>query len=339
METFRSDNNTVGKYVHDDFSETAIKNVSSCDTILDPVTGKFYPNNVDRRKYSIFISSSVGCFMKCKFCYLTIKNSPYKKITKEQLRSNIEEAIIEEIQQNPDNANRYVKVCFMGQGEDHMVDPVRTREYTNELLDYLLVNNLALGLDGVDIATVMSKGTCLDWINEFTLLNESLSKYNMNPNNIKTVNASNAYNMDNQRSRLRLFYSLHSAIQSEREMLIPNAMPLITATQELDKFHNQSGCNIIFHHMFMEGQNDSDRSVDALLEFMSTRKQHELRILRYNSCYYTPFGESKRFDEIVARISKEIPRIKIQISVGTEVAAACGQFIVKSWADPNFNRE
>jgi adenine C2-methylase RlmN of 23S rRNA A2503 and tRNA A37 len=161
----------------------------------------------------------------------------------------------------------------------------------------------------------------------------------MNPNNIKTVNASNAYTMDNQRSRLRLFYSLHSAIQEERNILIPNAIPLSTATIELDNFYKQSGCNIIFHHMFMEGQNDSDRSIDALLEFMSTRKQHELRILRYNSCYYTPFGESKRFDEIVARISKEIPRLKIQISVGTEVAAACGQFIVKSWADPSSNRK
>jgi adenine C2-methylase RlmN of 23S rRNA A2503 and tRNA A37 len=337
MEAFRSDNNTVGKYVHDDGSETAIKCVSSCDTILDPITGRFYANNVDRQKYSIFISSSVGCFMKCNFCYLTIKNSPYKKIATDRLRANVKEAILEEIKENSDNANRFVKVNFMGMGEDHMVQPDRTRGLAVELLDYLLENNLALGLDGVDVSSVMSRGTCFSWIPEFTRLNEELQRYNVNPNNIKTVNASNAYSMDNQRSRLRLFYSLHSAIQEEREILIPKAMPLASATEELDRFHDQSGCNIIFHHMFMEGQNDSNRSIDALLEFMSTRKQHELRILRYNSCYYTPFGESKRFDEIVARISKEVPRIKIQISVGTEVAAACGQFIVKSWADPNSN--
>jgi len=93
---------------------------------------------------------------------------------------------------------------------------------------------------------------------------------------------------------------------------------------------------VIFHHMFMDGQNDSDQSVDSLLEFMSKRKQHELRILRYNSCDYTPFTESPKFDSIIAKISKEIPRLKVQISVGKEVAAACGQFIVKSWADKKY---
>ena len=333
MESFRSDDNTVGKYIHEDNSETAIKNVSSCDTILDPATGKFHYNNVDRQKYSIFISSSVGCFMKCNFCYLTVKHSKYAKISKDRLLNNVKDALREEMLENTSNKNRYVKLCFMSMGEDHLVHPDRTKEQTIDLLDYIMENNLALGLDGVDASTVFSRGTAFDWVEHFTELNKSLDKYNLNPKNVKDVNASNAYTMGNKRSRFRLFYSLHSAIQKEREILIPHAAPLVDATSEIDIFHEYSGCNVIFHHMFMDGQNDSEESVEALLEFMSKRKQHELRILRYNSCSYTPFGESPRFDEIIDLISKEVPRLKVQISVGKEVAAACGQFIVKNWAD------
>jgi hypothetical protein len=40
MGTFRSDDGMAGKYVHPDGSETAVKSVSSCDTVRDPVTGR-----------------------------------------------------------------------------------------------------------------------------------------------------------------------------------------------------------------------------------------------------------------------------------------------------------
>lgn len=332
MESFRSDDNNVGKYVHNDGSETAIKCVSSCDTILDPATGNFYNNNVDRQKYSIFISSSAGCFMKCKFCYLTIKNSKFLKLSGEQIEKNVLEALTEELKDNPSIKNRYVKLCWMGMGENSFIEPIKTQQTTIKLLEYIS-NNASLGLDGVDIATVFPL-IPTDWINQFNILNKKLLEYPVNPNNVKSVHSSNSYKME-ERSRLRLFYSLHSLLQEERDFLIPNAQPLSIAIPELEKFNEITGCNLIFHYMFMDGQNDSDKSVDALLEFMQTRKQHELRILRYNSCDYTPYHESPKFNSIIAKLSKEIPRIKVQISVGTEMQAACGQFIVKNWAEPS----
>lgn len=41
--------------------------------------------------------------------------------------------------------------------------------------------------------------------------------------------------------------------------------------------------------------------------------------------------ESDFFVEQIRRLSDEINFIKVQISPGTEVSAACGQFIVKKW--------
>ena len=338
MEVFRSGDNTVGKYIHADGSETSIKCVSSCDTIVDPATGMFYNNNVDRRKYTVFVSSSVGCFMKCKFCYLTIKNSEYKKIANGQLSDNIRSAVNQELVDNPDNLERYTKLCWMGMGEDHMVHTSRTKEQTLEILDFLVNGNLALGLDGVDVSSVLSRATSKDWINDFTGLNKQLEKYNINPLNTKNVHTSNGYSMGESRSRLRFFYSLHSAIQSERDALIPKAIPLDEALDDIDRFYDQSGCNIIFHHMFLKNQNDSAASVDALIDFMQKRPQHELRILRYNACDGSEFVESLQFDSIIAQIAKEIPRLKVQISTGKEVTAACGQFIVKKWENKYENQ-
>ena len=333
MEVFRNDDNTVAKFLHDDGSETAIKSVSSCNTIIDQVTGELHANDVDRKKFSIFASSSVGCMMKCKFCYLTIKEAKYKRHTVHSIDDNISMAVEHEITENPGIVDRYLKLCWMSSGEDHMIMPERTRFLTGYMVDKFISKKFALGLDGVDLATVMPPGSTSEWKEHFGLLEKDLAKFDINPNNSRVVHSSNSYSNDLVRSRFRIFYSLHSAIQEERDSLIPKARPIAEAVRELEEFNDETGCNIIFHHMFMSGQNDSDRSVDALLEFMSKRPQHELRILRYNSCTYSPFPESEKFNEIVARLSREVPRLKVQISVGKEVSAACGQFIVKSWSD------
>ena len=93
MKLFRTEDQLVSKYVHDDGSETAIKCVSSCDTIKNPISGELEINSIDRNKYSIFVSASAGCFMKCDFCYLTMKEMKYQKLTTNQVLQNLKDAI------------------------------------------------------------------------------------------------------------------------------------------------------------------------------------------------------------------------------------------------------
>ena len=75
FDVYRTEDGTVSKYIHEDGSETAIKLVKSTQNVLNPITNTMDKVESDRNKYSIFISCSVGCFMKCKFCHLTLKNS------------------------------------------------------------------------------------------------------------------------------------------------------------------------------------------------------------------------------------------------------------------------
>jgi len=85
----------------------------------------------------------------------------------------------------------------------------------------------------------------------------------------------------------------------------------------------------LLHQLFVEGLNDTPAEVDALLAFLSTHfPEQELRVLRYNFCDQSPWREWDRIDEAVARIADAHDRLKVQVSAGKEVAAACGQFLV-----------
>ena len=333
-EVFVSDDDLVLKVIHEDGSETSVKCVSSCDTIRNPVTGELEFNNVERNKFSVFASSSRGCFMNCNFCYLTIKSCDYKKLQEEQILNNLKDAVKEQLKHKPETKNRYVKLCWMGMGEDQIAQPERTYNITKEFLTWTMDNGYALGVDGVDLATVLPpvKDT---WVTWFHKLDDLVDTFPLNPNNKFRVHGqgmpANAAYIN--RSPFRLFYSLHSGVQETRNKIIPKAMPLDRAIPLLKDYSNNNVNNVIFHHMFMDGQNDSLQEVDAFLKTIDKYNlyNHEFRILRYNYCNNTSFGESPHFNEIIDRIVGEIPFLKVQISTGVEVRAACGQFIVKQY--------
>lgn len=336
-ETFITDDGLVLKMIHEDGSETSIKTVSSCDTIRNPKTGVIEYNNIERNKYSVFASSSRGCPMRCTFCYLTIKNCEYGKLTEDQILTNLKEALLEQLEHKPETKNRFVKLCWMGMGEDQIIQSSRTRSITSKFLNWVLDNKYAVGLDGVDISTVLPNIKREDWIDNFHDINFDIQRnqYPMNPNNKIRVHGE-GFSEDEvyiDRSAVRLFYSLHSGNQETRDKIIPNAMPLDSAIEFLKEYSSDNEHNVIFHHMFMEGQNDSNEEVDDLLRLIDKHKLHnyEFRILRYNHCQDSPFGESDTFNNIISRIAKHIQHLKIQISTGNEIRAACGQFIVKQF--------
>lgn len=327
MESFISQNGAVAKFIHADGSETAVKVVKSCSNFKNPETGHIETEWVDRAKYSVFISASLGCYMKCKFCHLTIKDSQYKKLQTEQVVANVKEAILAEIERQPDMRNRYVKLCWMGMG-DAVNQPDMVYNATLELMDWIMSNQFAVGLDCVDVSTVLPPVDD-DWIPIFKDLDWALRQYPVNPNSFKKEQAE----LSNQkeyagRSRFRLFYSVHSAIQETREGMVPKAMRLADALPRL-KAYQENGPNLLLHTVFVEGLNDGPAEVDTLLAWL---KEHfpttELRVLRYNYCNKSPYREMSSIDTAVMRLAAEHPSLKVQTSAGDEVSAACGQFLV-----------
>ncbi|MDO8416548.1 MAG: hypothetical protein Q7S87_10105 [Agitococcus sp.] len=328
MDSFITDDGTVAKFIHDDGSETAVKITKSCSNFRNQETGFIDTEFVDRNKYTVFISASLGCYMACKFCHLTIKNSMYRKLRKEQVVANVKEALLAELARKPEIKERYIKLCWMGMG-DAVSQPEMVYDATLELMDWIMANQYAKGLDCVDLSTVLPKVDDA-WIALFRALNGALAKYPVNPNSFKMEQAEVSTQREYvERSRFRLFYSVHSAIQPTRDKMIPNAMALMDAVPLLKRFQENGGPNLLLHSVFVEQLNDGPDEINSLLAMLNEHfPTNELRVLRYNFCDRSPYREIDYIDKAVSRIAEEHAYLKVQTSTGKEVAAACGQFLV-----------
>lgn len=326
MEAFHTDDGSVAKFIHQDGSETAVKVVKSCSNFLDD-SGRVQVEWVDRNKYSVFISSSLGCYMKCPFCHLTIKDSDYRKLQTNQVVSNVKEALLAELDRRPEMKDRYVKLCFMGMG-DAISQPEMVHDGALELMDWLMSNGYTKGLDCVDLSTVLPPVNDR-WLDIFPRLNDALAGFPLNPESFKVEQAEAATHQHYEsRSRFRMFWSIHSAVQQTRDKMVPGGMPLAEAVKRMRAFA-ASGPNLLLHQLFVEGLNDSTQEVDALLTLLQENfSEQELRVLRYNFCDRSPYREWDHIDEAVSRIAQHHKRLKVQVSAGKEVAAACGQFLV-----------
>lgn len=313
MEIYRSKDGQVSKYVHDDGSETVIKTASSCNNIIDPISGKIITTDLDRNKFSVFVSNSVGCPIGCKFCYLTIKKYPYYKLSVSEIYNNFCDALEAELEFKPELRDRYMKLSWMGMGDAFLRDPYELCNITHEMIYHANFINIK-GLDGVDVSTVMppnAKG----WPYRFGELNDDLRGFKRNPANPEN------------RSLVRLFYSLHSAYDLNRRSLIPCNVNLRKDLERLAQFRYEYGIDVICHHMFLDGINDANNELSDLIGLMNEYPHIELRILRFNQCGHSKFKESKKFDDHIMLLAKKISRLKYQISSGSEIKAACGQFL------------
>ena len=302
MECYRTKDNTVAKYVHDDGSETAIK------TTPYEKFGGDYGKVIN--KFNVFISHSVGCPVGCKFCYLTVKKCPYHKLTASQIFNNVIKAIKAEVKARPELHYMYCKLSWMGMG-DPCIDGKLTFDATADIVNYLLKYNICKGIDGIDIATTLPKNfKNIDFINDLYVIVD-----------LDELNPERNYNTTEE--AVRFFYSLHSAVDSTRSNLIPNSLSLHTAEDMLLDLIPR----VFIHHMLFEDVNTSKEELDAIIAFMG-KINSELRLLRFNSCDGTSFTEAKDFDELVEYLYSRYSNIKVQSSPGSEVKAACGQFLL-----------
>lgn len=312
MKVYRSEDQLVSKYTHVDESETSIKVVPSKDTAL---TGEVRIN--DREKYTIFISSSKGCYLKCGFCDLTVAGMPYSRLVGEQITWNVLKAVTDKAEYYPDIKNRYVKLSWMGMG-DALPDAQMVREVSLYLLRAIMDNGYAAGIDGVDLSTSFAYvKDPIGLLKQFVQLNDEIEEtYTLNPNNKRG------------RSAFRLFYSLQTVDQRVRDNIVPNTLPVCDVLPLL-RYVKRRGVQVIFHYVVLDGVNDSTDDAHRLALLLSAEEfaDDEVRLLRYNPHPDSPYVESTRRLEFANEVAAEHPNLKVQVSEGLEVRSACGQFM------------
>ena len=309
MEIYRTSDGKVTKYVHDDGSETSIKHA-----VAEDCGGKY---GAVKNKFNVFISSSVGCPIGCKFCYLTVKKFPYSNLSRDEIVNNVYDAIIDQVNTFPELKEKYVKLSWMGMG-DPCIDFAKTIDATDCIIRRLMEEKVCVGVDGIDIGTTMpdrAKSGII--LNHLDLFMAFMMDFPRNP--LRTA-----------KSPFRIFYSLHGT-ETVRNDLIPAKMMGIADVFQLFHTIPEDRAKIIIHHMLLDGINDSDYDIKELIKLMkyiNRTHHHQLRILRYNSCTNSPFVESSNFRTLIKQIHNKIPDVKVQASPGSEVEASCGMFLL-----------
>lgn len=299
MERYVSKDGCVAKYVHDDGSETSIKTwpegMESC-------------GGSGREKFNVFISTSVGCPVKCAFCYLTSKKFPYSDLTPLQVASNTLQAIEEEFKYRPNLKRVPMNLSFMGMG-DAWLDLHKTQRVVSLIISWLDKQPI----EGVDIATTLPR---ISWEDKGNL--RKISK--------KLEESGRLVERPADRTPLRIFYSLFSVDHSVRSQFIPRSLSPDIAYEYLVELLKDY--NVICHLLFLDGINDD--ILEDILPLTVIFSPFQLRLLRFNRCPNSIFQESNNIDYIIELLS-ETPDInfKYQLSPGSEVAASCGMFLMK----------
>lgn len=307
MKVLHTENREVYKYIHSNGTETAIKLLSNCDRGVSKQA---------RDKYTVFVSSSYGCQMNCKFCMLHTKGTSYKPVDRVSTVANINEAIQNFTTEVPAAKEKALKLSWMSMGE-----PLLHREMVGVIsqliISHVLEEGLASSLDTIDIGTSLPSAIS---IADIRGLNDYLQRYHLYNKELKRLSS-----LD--RPMVRFFVSLMSAVPETRNFLIPGSRDVIEKLSRLHHFLDGTG--MIVHHLLLEDVNDSEKEIDAVVDLMATRLEDcEFRLLRYNHCNGSPFQESSKFDKIAKRLTRDLKKVKVQASPGSEIMAACGQFLV-----------
>lgn len=124
------------------------------------------------------------------------------------------------------------------------------------------------------------------------------------------------------------YYSLYSLDPSFRRRWLPRAMAGEAGLERLAEWQRASGREIVLHWAFIEGQNDSEKTIDDILERVQRLGlKTRFNLVRYNA----PTGKSRESKEAVLdarlrQIAAVMPARMIQ-RVGFDVNASCGMFV------------
>ena len=239
------------------------------------------------------VSSQVGCSLDCKFC-ATARLKRMRNLNPDEIYDQVV-AI--------DNESRLYfnrplsNIVFMGMGEPLM-------NYNNVLkaIEKITSPN-GLGMSPKRI-TVSTSGV---------------------PKIIKK--------MADDGVKFKLAVSLHSAIDEIRTSIMPfNAtMNLAELREALQYWYNKTGSRITYEYVVWKGINDTQKDVDALVQFCRFAPS-KVNLIEYNPIDDSDFQQAN--DKAIAMYVNTLERKGITVTVrrsrGKDIDAACGQLANKS---------
>ncbi len=243
------------------------------------------------------VSSQVGCSLDCKFC-ATARLKRMRNLNPDEIYDQV--VVI-------DNESRLYfnrplsNIVFMGMGEP--------------LMNY---NNVLKAIEKIT----------------------SPEGLGMSPKRI-TVSTSGVpkmiRKMADEEVKFKLAVSLHSAVDSIRTSIMPfNAtFTLADLRESLVYWYGRTKSRITYEYVVWEGINDTQKDVDALVQFCSFAPS-KVNLIEYNPIEGGDFGQAseKALEMYVDTLERNGITVTVRRSRGKDIDAACGQLANKSSSVP-----
>lgn len=258
----------------------------------------------DPAYFIAYLSSHTGCDRACRFCHLTQTGQTMMRPA--SLVDYVLQAseVLAHYSALPERTASVVNFNFMARGEAFLNPTVVER--WNVLRTTLAVGAEAVGLKPqFNLSTIYPK----------EIIDRPLSDI-----------------LGHHPKATTVYYSLYSVNQNFRRRWLPNAADPYGALHRLREWQRQTGGDVVLHWAFIEGENDSDQSVDKLCEFiLESGLDARFNLVRYNPFSPRQGRESSPevLDRQFARVAAACgqPGSRIVPRVGFDVKASCGMFV------------
>ena len=238
------------------------------------------------------VSSQVGCSLDCEFC-ATSKLSRMRNLESYE----IFDQIILLNQQSIENYSLPISnIVFMGMGEPLL-------NYNNVINSI----NLITGKEGIEISN-----------KKITLSTSGISKM--------------IHKMADDNVKFNLAISLHSAIESTRNEIMPfsKSFPLNQLIKSLEHWYEKTKRKVTFEYLIWKGINDNFEHINALVKICK-RVPSKVNLIEYNSIDDPRFSKADELwvNNYLNILKENKVSASIRRSRGKDIQAACGQLANK----------
>lgn len=239
------------------------------------------------------VSSQVGCSLSCKFCA-----TGYMDRARNLNPDEIYDQVVLLNQQAIKNHGKLLtNIVFMGMGEPLL-------NYKNVIESIAKITST----EGLNMAS-----------RRITVSTAGIAKM------IKRLG--------DEKVKFNLALSLHAANDEKRNTIMPineqnNIEVLIDA---LTHFQNETGNDVTFEYILLNGVNDSPKDADELAELCKKLPFVKVNLIEYNKIKEADFSKTDKIrrDKFVQLLEEKKVIANVRRSRGKDIDAACGQLANK----------
>jgi len=137
---------------------------------------------------------------------------------------------------------------------------------------------------------------------------------------------------------MKLHLSLHSPDDERRKVIMPSAYPVRESISFVEEFMRKTGGSSEVHYALMDGVNDRDEDLGALISLLEGRNI-PVKFLIYNKKPSVDFTPSKRVKTFRTYLEHFDIKTEFYVPPGGDIGSSCGQFLMEDYARYNAKKK